>query len=84
MNDKMYYVAIFHPEEKGYSISIPDLNGCFTQGDTMDEALKMTKEAIELYLEGEDVYPTPSAIETLQIDNDDFGVIVKFNKKCNK
>ena len=41
----IFYPAIFHPEETGYSVEIPDIEGCFTQGDTMDEAVRMANEA---------------------------------------
>ena len=34
-----------------YSVSFPDLDGCFTQGDTLEEALAMANEAMELTLE---------------------------------
>jgi predicted RNase H-like HicB family nuclease len=37
--------------EGGYTISVPSLPGCISEGDTMDEALVNIKEAIELYLE---------------------------------
>ena len=39
-------------EEGGYNVSIPALDGCFTQGESEEEALKNTKEAILCYLEG--------------------------------
>lgn len=46
------YTAIFEPEEgKGYSVTIPALPGCFSEGDTFEEALSNIKEAAELYLE---------------------------------
>ena len=49
------YNAIFTPEESGgYSVSVPDLPGCFSQGDTFEEAKKNITEAIELYLEDAD------------------------------
>ena len=35
---KYYYPAIFMIEEVGYSVIVPDLPGCFTQGDTIEEA----------------------------------------------
>ena len=44
----IFYPAIFHPEETGYSVEIPDIEGCFTQGDTMDEAVRMAQDAIGL------------------------------------
>lgn len=32
-------------------VTVPALPGCITQGDTIDEALVMVKEAIQLYIE---------------------------------
>lgn len=46
------YTAVFTPEEiGGYSVTIPALPGCISQGETFEEALKNIKEAAELYLE---------------------------------
>lgn len=46
------YTAVFTPEETGgYSVVIPALSGCISQGDTFEEALANIKEAAELYLE---------------------------------
>ena len=39
------------PVEGGYSVSVPALPGCYTQGDTLDEALENARDAIRLYLE---------------------------------
>jgi antitoxin HicB len=38
-------------EEGGYMASVPSLPGCITQGETIEEAIEMAKEAIELYIE---------------------------------
>jgi predicted RNase H-like HicB family nuclease len=38
-------------EERGYTIFVPALPGCISEGDTKEEALKNIHEAIELYLE---------------------------------
>lgn len=47
--------AIFTKEkEGGYSVSVPALPGCHSQGDTFEEAQKNITEAIELYLEDAD------------------------------
>ena len=49
------YNAIFTPEEEGgFSVYVPDLPGCISQGETFEEAQKNIKEAIELYLEDAD------------------------------
>lgn len=34
------------PDEPGYSVRVPALRGCYTQGDTVEEALANAKEAI--------------------------------------
>ncbi|AEH44582.1 Uncharacterized protein family UPF0150 [Thermodesulfatator indicus DSM 15286] len=38
-------------EEGGYTVYVPGLPGCISEGDTVEEALQNIKEAIELYLE---------------------------------
>ena len=38
--------------EDGYWSRVPALPGCFSQGETIEETIANTKEAIELYLEG--------------------------------
>ena len=47
----LQYTAVFEPEKVGYSVTIPALPGCISQGDTFEEALGNIKEAAELYLE---------------------------------
>jgi predicted RNase H-like HicB family nuclease len=48
---KYIYPAIFHPEEVGgFSVSFPDLPGCFTEGDTIEESFEMAKDALGIYL----------------------------------
>ncbi len=49
------YIAVFQEEtEGGFSVWIPDLPGCTSQGESFEETLKNIKEAIELYLEDSD------------------------------
>jgi len=43
--------AIIEKDEDGFYAFCPELEGCQSQGDTMEEALTNIKEAIELYLE---------------------------------
>lgn len=38
------------PEDGGYSVRVPVLPGCYSQGETIAEALKNVQEAIELYI----------------------------------
>jgi len=41
-------------EDKGYTVSVPSLPGCISEGDTREEAIENIREAIELYLEPDD------------------------------
>ena len=44
------YTAIFEPaEEGGYTVTVPALPGCITEGDTFEEAVEMVKDAIQSY-----------------------------------
>ena len=48
----MEYTIVVHPDETGgYWTEVPALPGCGSQGETVDEAVEMTKDAIEGYLE---------------------------------
>ncbi len=48
----MEYSVIVHPaEEGGFWVDVPALPGCYSQGETVDEALVNVREAIGLYLE---------------------------------
>ncbi|VVB91537.1 HicB_like antitoxin of bacterial toxin-antitoxin system [uncultured archaeon] len=42
---------VIEKDEYGYYAYCPELEGCQTQGDTLDEVMANIKEAIELYLE---------------------------------
>jgi len=58
IHKKIYqYTAIFEPQEDGgYTVLIPALPGCVSEGETFEKALKNIKEAAELYLEVKDKY----------------------------
>ena len=46
-----YYALLERNELGGYTVSVPSLPGCITEGDTLDEAIANVKEAIAGYLE---------------------------------
>ena len=63
---KLVYEAIFTPFEKGdgFTVEVPDLPGCVTEGDTLAEAIEMGQDAASGWIlteleEGND-YPKPS------------------------
>ena len=67
---KLVYPACFCLE--GYSVEVPDLKGCITQGDTLEEALQMAEDAALGWLltsveEGEEL-PSPSNIQDIKLD----------------
>lgn len=69
----MNYPVVIHKDPKSdYGVSVPDLPGCISAGATLDDALAMAKEAIELHLEGMieegGVVPRPTPLETLRRD----------------
>lgn len=61
-----HYTAIFQKEpEGGYTVVIPALKGCVTYGETIEEAQKMAKDAIESYLGSlaKDNMPAPADVD---------------------
>lgn len=70
----LQYDTIFEKEEDGgYSVWVPDLPGCCSQGDNLEEAIEMIQEAMELYLEDAD----DDEIEQGSIHTDRFLIPVK-------
>jgi antitoxin HicB len=51
MNLIKYQAKLTKESEGGYSVTFPDVPGCFTDGDTIEEALINAKEALSLHLE---------------------------------
>ena len=47
----MKVTVIIEKDDFGYYAYCPELKGCHSQGETLDEVLKNIKEAVELYLE---------------------------------
>ena len=47
----MSYKIALHRSEEGYSVSVPGLPGCWSQGATEDEAIANVETAIREYLE---------------------------------
>ncbi len=44
-------IILDEQDEGGYTVYVPSLPGCISEGENVEEALKNIKEAIELYLE---------------------------------
>ncbi len=66
-----YPIAIETGDKRhAYGVVVPDLPGCFSAGDTLEDAMTNAREAILLHLEGlledQKSLPKPSALEVLQ------------------
>ncbi len=71
----MKFPIVIHKDpETDYSVTIPDLPGCFTAGATIEEAISMAHEAAECHIEGllldAEPIPTISRIENHQKNPD--------------
>ena len=80
---KHFYPAVFTKEETGYSVRFPDLEGCFTEGDTIEEAYDMAVEAMGLYLkQSEGVFSFPKAqdVNNIKISANETVVLIDFDE----
>jgi predicted RNase H-like HicB family nuclease len=71
----MRFPVVIHKDPKSdYGVTVPDLPGCFSAGETLDEALTQVVEAIELHLDGmlqdHEAIPTPQLMEVHQHNPD--------------
>ena len=70
-----YPVVIHKDKDSDYGVTFPDLPGCFSAGETIEEALANAQEAAECHIEGilidSEPIPVPSNIEKHK-DNPDF------------
>lgn len=84
MNQELYYPAIFTPEDDGrYSVAFPDLPGCNTFGDNLENAYDMAFDALGImltYFEDEHM-PIPKASDpsSFTMEKGQFTAIIRFN-----
>ena len=72
---KLVYPACMYEENDGsYSVEVPDLKGCCTQGNTLQEALEMAQDAalgwILTSIEDDEEIPQASKIEDIELENE--------------
>lgn len=79
--DRYIYPAIFDYADDGISVEFPDLPGCFTCGDTDEEAIRMAKEAMALHLYGMeqdgDIIPVPSPINSIKVEQNQVVALIE-------
>ena len=67
----LFPVVVHKDKNSSFGVTIPDFPGCFTFGESFDEAIQSVQEAIECHLEEGDRIPEPSRIDVLA-ENPDF------------
>ncbi|MCL2252690.1 MAG: type II toxin-antitoxin system HicB family antitoxin [Treponema sp.] len=72
MKTKYTYPAVFNKEGNGYFVNFPDIQPCYTEGSTLEEAVIMAKDVlesrIEIALEKDEKLPVPSNIDIIKGD----------------
>ncbi|MEF9922615.1 MAG: type II toxin-antitoxin system HicB family antitoxin [Anaerovoracaceae bacterium] len=76
---KLIYPAVFYPceEKNGYTVEVPDLPGCVTEGDSLADSILMATDAASGWVldELEDGNPAPTASNSQDIKCDSNGFI---------
>jgi predicted RNase H-like HicB family nuclease len=72
MRDQYIFPAVFNYADDGISVSFPDLPGCFSCGNSDEEAIRMAEEALGLHLfgmeEDDDPIPEPSQGDKIHLE----------------
>ncbi len=63
----MKFKVALYPSEEGYSVSVPGLPGCWSQGATEAEALANIAEAIREYLDAEIDHPDGAEVRVVEV-----------------
>ena len=74
---KYAYPAVFTPENDGsFSIDFPDLEGCHTCGDSLEDGIEMAEDALALILYGYEkdgrTIPAPSSLSSFSLSGNAF------------
>ena len=86
----MRYAIVIHKDpQSAYGVTVPDLPGCFSGGDTLDEAIESAQEAIACHLEGllmdGEPIPEKGSLELHQADpNYEAGIWALVNIEVSK
>jgi predicted RNase H-like HicB family nuclease len=66
MNMKTYIAVVHKDTDSAWGVSFPDLPGCFSAADTLDEVLPTACEALSLWFEGQPVVP-PRDMDAIRV-----------------
>lgn len=79
--NKILYPAVFQSEDVGYSVWIPDIQGCISQGDTW-RSVRNIKDSLGLFVEEQKdtksyVLPEASKPEDIKVEKGQFVALVE-------
>ncbi|MFV0527108.1 MAG: type II toxin-antitoxin system HicB family antitoxin [Lachnospiraceae bacterium] len=89
---KFVYPAVISKEDKWYLVDFPDFESCYTDGESLEEALKMAEDALALALYRMEVNkidkPEPSTLEDIKVKDGEIKTLVRcdtmeYRKKNN-
>ena len=62
-----FYLGVVHKDEdSAFGVHFPDLPGCFSAADSLDDIVAQATEAVSLYFEGNDDVITPSTLAVVR------------------
>lgn len=84
MGGRMFYPAVFQAEEEGgFSIFFPDVDGCITQGEDMNDGYEMAFDALGNMLSYLDeqgkAIPRPSSPQEIRLEDGQFMAVIEFD-----
>ncbi len=75
------YPALIHEDGDAYWLEFPDIEGCHTYADTIDELLEFAKEALSAHcsslLDNGEKLPAPSVISNIKRQSNDIVAVIK-------
>lgn len=76
MQNKTDYIALLRKEQASdFGVEFPDFPGCVTAGSTLEEAMRMAVEALELHTEDMKKLPAPSSLDAVMADAHNAGTV---------
>lgn len=86
---KIFYPAVFQPEDNGaFTVFFPDVDGCITCGENMENAYEMASDALGLVLsymeDNKEPIPFPSAPQKIHLEEGQFLVVIEFDMAAYK
>ncbi len=78
---KYVYPAVFAEENGGYAVEFPDLEGCVTCGDDLNDAIAMAEDVLSLALvdieDSHQEIPTPSILSDIKLEDGEFANYIR-------